>query len=282
MLDLVIAMCSILLHIRHQQKCDGPACVWQVGHVLIVNATSSHLVPKTGFVKAGHSCVHHLRVTRALVAVQLIFRSTTGLCLQIGLLVVVRIGSVRDSDAAVNVAQAQQCHYKGHEVQNEMCACICFVGSLCAKGRLLENRKSCGGRVATHCFLFWCVLIYLFCLAQQVLSIKCLIRAKQVMLHHYLVALLSFAAVVSSRSVQAGMASRFSGTAVARSDFILNLQPPQETTRDIEASLDAIMKAEDEKRVLSDDEFESAKQSMINVEKQRIRDIVQHAFAAKA
>ena len=102
------------------------------------------------------------------------------------------------------------------------------------------------------------------------------------MLHHYLVALLSFAAVVSSRSVPAGMASRFSGTAVAHSDYILNLQPPQETTRDIEASLDAIMKAEDEKRVLSDDEFESAKQSMINVEKQRIRDIVQHAFAAKA
>ena len=121
MLDLVIAMCSILLLIRHQQKCDGPACVWQVGHVLIVNATSSHLVPKTGFVRAGHSCVHHLRITRALVAVQLIFRSTTGLCLQIGLLVVGRIGSVRDSDAAVNVAQAQQCHYKGHEVQNEMC-----------------------------------------------------------------------------------------------------------------------------------------------------------------
>ena len=64
------------------------------------------------------------------------------------------------------------------------------------------------------------------------------------------------------------------------SDSTLVLQPPENSAHDIEASLAAITKAEHEKRELSDSEFEMAKQRMINVEKQRLHDIVQHAFAS--
>ena len=78
-----------------------------------------------------------------------------------------------------------------------------------------------------------------------------------------------------------GATSDVHGHVVAQSDYTLNLQPPQ-TTHDIEASLDAIVKQEDERRTLSNGEFEEAKQRMINAEKQQLRDIVRHAFAPGA
>ena len=111
--------------------------------------------------------------------------------------------------------------------------------------------------------------------------IKFLMQASQNMSHHSCFVLLSFVSVVSSHSVPIGAASSFDGDAVAHSDYTLHLQPPQDTSHDIEASLDAIMKAEDEKRTLSDDEFEEAKQSMIKAEKQRIRDMVRNALVAQ-
>ena len=77
-------------------------------------------------------------------------------------------------------------------------------------------------------------------------------------------------------------ASSHSGLAGANSGYTLNLQPPEENTHDVEASLDAIMKAEDEKRILSDTAFAAAKQRLINVEKQRIQDIVRDAFESTA
>ena len=79
-----------------------------------------------------------------------------------------------------------------------------------------------------------------------------------------------------------GMISGLDAAAEQQSDYTLNLQPPGNTAHDIEASLAAIMQAEREKRQLSDSEFEVAKQRMINVEKQRIHDVVQHAFEAVA
>ena len=66
------------------------------------------------------------------------------------------------------------------------------------------------------------------------------------------------------------------------SEYTLNLQPPEENTHDVEASLDALMKAEDEKRILSDTAFAAAKQRLINVEKQRIQYIVREALASTA
>ena len=97
------------------------------------------------------------------------------------------------------------------------------------------------------------------------------------MLHRSCVALLSFLAVASVDVV--------SGSDVreaANADHTLHLQPPDNTAHDIEASLAAIMKAEREKRHVSDSEFEVAKQRMINVEKQRIHDMVRNAFGALA
>ena len=82
----------------------------------------------------------------------------------------------------------------------------------------------------------------------------------------------------SSHSVPPGANAGLYGDVVSHSDYTLNLQPPEESTHDVEASLDAIMKAEDEKRILSDTEFAAAKQRLINVEKQRIQDIIREAF----
>ena len=65
-------------------------------------------------------------------------------------------------------------------------------------------------------------------------------------------------------------------------EFTLNLQPPEENTHDVKASLDAIMKAENDKRILSDAAFAEAKQHLINVEKQQIQDIIREAFESTA
>ena len=79
--------------------------------------------------------------------------------------------------------------------------------------------------------------------------------------------------VVASSSSQSGSlgASRgLYGDSALQAEYTLNLQPPEESTHDVEASLDAVMKAEDEKRILTDTAFEAAKQRLINVEKQRV------------
>merc|ERR1740117_403060 len=102
------------------------------------------------------------------------------------------------------------------------------------------------------------------------------------MMHRYCVALLPFIAMSSSKFTSDSAAAGLKGGAVVQSAYILNLQPPENTDIEVEASLIAIVKAEDEKRQLSDSEFELAKQRMISVEKQRIHDVVQDAFAAPA
>ena len=90
--------------------------------------------------------------------------------------------------------------------------------------------------------------------------------------------------VVASSSSQSGSlgASRgLYGDSALHAEYTLNLQPPEESTHDVEASLDAVMKAEDEKRILSDTAFAAAKQRLINVEKQLIQHIVREVFEAK-
>ena len=93
------------------------------------------------------------------------------------------------------------------------------------------------------------------------------------MLRRYCVALLSLVAVAPASSAL---------TAAGHSDYVLDLQPPENTAHDVEVALAAIVEAEREKRQLSDSEFETAKQSMINVEKQRLRDIVRNSLGAVA
>lgn len=98
------------------------------------------------------------------------------------------------------------------------------------------------------------------------------------MLHRSCVALLSFVAVAPTNSATINVASVLHASDAEHSDYTLNLQPPENTVLDIDASLAAMMNAEHEKRQLSDGEFEVAKQRMINVEKQRIHDMVRNAF----
>ena len=109
MLDLVIATCSTLLRIHRRQKLDGQVSVWRLGHVLNVNATSKHLVPENGFAQAGRKCAGHLHITPAPALVRWILHSITRLCFQNGPRAAGRIGSVRDSDVEVDVAQEQLC-----------------------------------------------------------------------------------------------------------------------------------------------------------------------------
>ena len=91
-----------------------------------------------------------------------------------------------------------------------------------------------------------------------------------------------FVIVACSHAGSLGANGGLNGDAVPHSEFTLNLQPPEENTHDVVASLDAVMKAEDEKRVLSDTAFAAAKQRLINMEKQRIQDIVRAAFDSAA
>jgi hypothetical protein len=117
----------------------------------------------------------------------------------------------------------------------------------------------------------------------QTQAVECLKEDRRNMLCRSCLALLSVMAVaplVNSASITVASGVR-SGNA-ERSDQTLHLQPPENTAHDIEASLAAIVKAEHAKRQLSDSEFEAAKQRMINVEKQRIHDIVRNAFQAFA
>ena len=86
----------------------------------------------------------------------------------------------------------------------------------------------------------------------------------------------------SSYSAPLGANGGLHGDVVARSQYTLNLEPPEENTHDVVSSLDAIMKAEDEQRVMSDEDFAAAKQRLINVEKQRIRDIINEVFETPA
>ena len=117
----------------------------------------------------------------------------------------------------------------------------------------------------------------------QTQAVECLKEDRHDMLRRSCLALLSvmaFAPLANSASIS--VASGLGANNVEHSDHTLHLQPPENTAHDIEASLAAIVEAEHAKRQLSDSEFEAAKQRMINVEKQRIHDIVRNAFEALA
>ena len=110
------------------------------------------------------------------------------------------------------------------------------------------------------------------CLLEQGhLSIRSMARFFGIFLTHVVVA-------ASYQSTPPGAKAGLYGDVVAHSDYTLKLQPPEESTHDVEASLDAIMKVEDEKRILSDTEFAAAKQRLLNVGKQQIHDIIREAF----
>ena len=75
-----------------------------------------------------------------------------------------------------------------------------------------------------------------------------------------------------------GLTSALYGDIAGHSDFELNLHPPEETTQDIQESLDALMKSEDISRKASEADSISEKERMIEAEKAAIKEIVSSAF----
>ena len=79
---------------------------------------------------------------------------------------------------------------------------------------------------------------------------------------------------LNAHEILPGMVAGRAGDIAGQSDFVLNLRPPEESTKDIEESLDATMKLEDVKSKVAADDF--ARQ--VEAEKVAIRDIVRIAF----
>ena len=102
------------------------------------------------------------------------------------------------------------------------------------------------------------------------------------MTRRYYGALLPFVAMSSSEFALNSAVTGLNRGAVVPSAYVLNLQPPGNTDREAEASLDAILKAEDGRRQMSDSEFEAAKQRMISAEEQWIHDRVHRAFVVRS
>merc|ERR1712006_73550 len=92
---------------------------------------------------------------------------------------------------------------------------------------------------------------------------------------------LFMASVVAAQGVSLppGIKAGLYGDAVGHSDFQLNLRQPEESTRDVEESLDALLKFEESKAEAARAEAAASKQRMLNIEKAKIRDIVSTAFA---
>ena len=84
--------------------------------------------------------------------------------------------------------------------------------------------------------------------------------------------------VAEGAAIAPGVSSKLYGAIAGASDFELNLRPPEESTKDIEESLDAIMKSEDISDKASQADFAADKEHMIEAEKLAIREIVASAL----
>lgn len=85
-------------------------------------------------------------------------------------------------------------------------------------------------------------------------------------------------ALRGAQSTVPGMTSALYGDIVGHSDFEMNMQPPQETTKDVEDSLDALMKSENIKSQASLADFTYDKTKMVEAEKAAIHELVSSAF----
>merc|ERR1712190_272763 len=75
-----------------------------------------------------------------------------------------------------------------------------------------------------------------------------------------------------------GVTDAVYGDLVGHSDFELNLRPPEESTHDIEVSLDSIMNLENAKMKSSNDDFSAEQENMLHAEKEAIHNLVVSAF----
>ena len=81
-----------------------------------------------------------------------------------------------------------------------------------------------------------------------------------------------------AESLAPGMTSALYGDVVGHSDFEVNLRPPEETSANIQESLDALAKSEDIKLKASQANFAAEKERMLEAEKIAIQEIVSSAF----
>ena len=79
-------------------------------------------------------------------------------------------------------------------------------------------------------------------------------------------------------SIVPGLSSALYGDLAGHSDYEVNLRPPEESVKEIEGSLDAIMTSEDGKSKVSQADLASAKAQMMEAEKIAIQKIVASAF----
>ena len=95
-------------------------------------------------------------------------------------------------------------------------------------------------------------------------------------------AFVCFAASVASSVAELppGTKAGLYGEAVAQAAYTLNLHPPAEDPSTVEASLDALMGAENAKRQHADELYSAKKQEMLDAEKRAIREIVLKSFAS--
>ncbi|PHJ23040.1 secreted ookinete, partial [Cystoisospora suis] len=63
-----------------------------------------------------------------------------------------------------------------------------------------------------------------------------------------------------------------------KSDFKIRVHAPEEDTRDVLESLDSLLRIEQAERRADEDDYVAEKQRLLNIQKNRIRDIVQAAF----
>ena len=149
--------------------------------------------------------------------------------------------------------------------------CVCVVPHLLQ----VYDVMACA-RARASCRAPW---IAVFVVEVYLLEQRCLTSAIQNMVGRFGICLSFIVAAASSDLVSPGAIAALYGDVVAHSDYTLKLQPPEENTHEVEASLDAIMKAEDEKRISADRDFAAAKQRLIDSEKQQVHDIVREAFS---
>ena len=81
-----------------------------------------------------------------------------------------------------------------------------------------------------------------------------------------------------AQALPPGIKSALYGNIVGHSDFELNLSPPSESAKDIEESLDALMKSEEVSSKALQADFASEKERMLEAEKVAIQEIVSSAF----
>eukprot|EP00386_Alphamonas_edax_P007069 GDKI01023223.1.p2 GENE.GDKI01023223.1~~GDKI01023223.1.p2 ORF type:complete len:210 (-),score=66.00 GDKI01023223.1:105-734(-) len=85
-------------------------------------------------------------------------------------------------------------------------------------------------------------------------------------------------AAIPMPPVAPGLKTAIRNELLGKSDFQLNIHPPEEDTQDVLDALDSLLKIEESERRADEDDYVSEKKRLLNIQKNRIRDIVHAAF----